>query len=542
MLTTLLAAALVLGVLIFVHELGHFLTAKLVGIEVPRFSIGFGPRVFGFRHGETEYVLSLLPLGGYVKMAGMEEMEGIEGGAASATAGGAQPGAGTAQSTQRVIGPRDFESKSLPARTLVITAGVIMNLIFAFVVFASIGMVWGVAHSPDPVIGNVAEERLPPGTEALTHLPRNARMTFVGRDSVADFDDLRLAFTTARAGDTELRFADAPAVHIQVPSADSLRLSLIAAFEPVSNAPAVLDSVVAGEPAASAGLRAGDRILTADGQPVRSWQDFGAAIEQAPGRPLPLTVLRGTDTLPMTVTPQARQLANGLSVGRIGVSGRQEETVTPRRRLGPVRAVAWGFSQTRRWVGLTFNFLGGMVTGRLSPRNMGGPIMITQISGEAARAGLEALLNFMALLSVNLAILNLLPIPVLDGGHLVFLLAEAIRGRPVPIEQRIRWTKLGFILILLLMTFAIGNDIVRWIGIEDYDSTGLLRLVARNAVERPTEARAARRVPRGGAARPGRGAPWGGPGGRLRASRGSRRGSERGRSRRGPGRRRCSAG
>ncbi|MGH7505070.1 MAG: site-2 protease family protein, partial [Longimicrobiales bacterium] len=146
MLITILATAVVLGVLIFVHELGHFMTAKAVDIEVPRFSIGFGPRILGFRRGETEYVLSLLPLGGYVKMAGMEEMELIEGpadGEAAATEAGARE-------TPRTQGSRDFESKSLPARALVISAGVIMNLVFAFVVFSVIGLIWGVPRAWDP--------------------------------------------------------------------------------------------------------------------------------------------------------------------------------------------------------------------------------------------------------------------------------------------------------------------------------------------------------------------------------------------------------
>jgi regulator of sigma E protease len=456
MLTTILAAAVVLGVLIFVHELGHFLTAKLVDIEVPRFSIGFGPRILGFRRGETEYVLSLLPLGGYVKMAGMEEMEDIEGGSAAA--------AGGEQRAKRVAGPRDFESKSLAARTLVITAGVIMNLLFAFLAFAAIGMIWGVPAVPESVIGNIVEERLPAGAESLSGVPRMARLNAIGRDTIEDFDDLTLVITTARSGPTEFRFEGIAPVTVEIPSADSGKASLIAAFEPVFTSPAVLSDIADEGPAAAAGLRDGDRVIGANDRPIASWQEFGAAIEEFVGQPVELTVARDSDTLNVTVVPEARLLDNGLRAGRIGVSGGLAELNVPRDRLGPVRAFAWGGTETVRWVGLTFDFLGGMLTGRLSPRNVGGPIMITQISGEAARAGLEQLINFMALLSVNLAVLNLLPIPVLDGGHLLFILVEAVRGRPVSLEQRIRWTKVGFILILALMTFAIGNDIVRWIG------------------------------------------------------------------------------
>ena len=458
MLTTILSAALVLCVLIFVHELGHFLTAKLVDIEVPRFSIGFGPKIFGFRRGETEYVISALPLGGYVKMAGMEEMEGIEGAEGAEAAPRGPDG-------KRIPRPRDFEAKSLPARTLVISAGVIMNLIFAFAAFAAIGMIWGVPLPPQPVIGNIVEERLPEGTAALARVPRMARLTTIGRDTIRNFEDLQLVIATTRSGPTEFRFADAPAVTIDIPSGDSAKNVLMAAFEPVTVSPPVLSDVEKEGPAGIAGLQAGDRILSANGTPIETWQQFGAAIEASPGLPLDLTVLRGRDTVSATVVPESREMPSGLRAGRIGVSARPAELIVPRQRIGPARAVIYGFTETTRWVRLTIDFLAGMFTGRVSARQMGGPIMITQISGEAARAGMEALLNFMALLSVNLAVLNLLPIPVLDGGHLLFILVEAIRGRPVSIEQRVRWTKVGFIVILALMTFAIGNDIVRWIGL-----------------------------------------------------------------------------
>jgi regulator of sigma E protease len=459
MLTTLLAAAVVLGVLIFVHELGHFLTAKWADIEVPRFSIGFGPRVLSFKRGETEYAISLLPLGGYVKMAGMEEMEDIEGGPAEAGPA-ASPAAGP-----RARGPRDFESKSLPVRTLVISAGVIMNLIFAFVAFSIVGLVWGVPADPEPVVGNVVEERLPRGAEALASVPRLARINGIGRDTITGFDAIQIALGTARAGSTEVRFANAPPVTIEVPAADSARGMLIAAIEPVSESEAVLDSVVAGGAADRAGLEAGDRVLRVGDRPVTSWQEFGNAIEQVGSGPLTLFVDRGGDTLEFTVVTETRTLADGRAYNRIGVSGRAGPGQLTRARLGPVRAVLYGATETWHWIRLTVDFLTGMFSGRISPRNVGGPILITQVSGDAARAGLEALLNFMALLSVNLAILNLLPIPVLDGGHLVFLLIEGVRGRPVSIEQRVRLTKVGFFLILALMTFAIGNDLVRWIGL-----------------------------------------------------------------------------
>jgi regulator of sigma E protease len=287
----------------------------------------------------------------------------------------------------------------------------------------------------------------------------------VGRDTVRDFEELRLALTTARSGPTEIRFAGAPAVTIDIPAGDSLRASLIRAFEAVTISPAVMDSVVAGQPAARAGLRAGDEILSAGGRPISSWQDFAAAIEASVDGPLDLRVLRGRDTIDLRVAPEVRTLDNGVRVARIGVSGQAGDLVVPRERLGPIGALQWGFDETGRWVALTVDFLGGMITRRISPRQMGGPVMIAQISGQAAKAGMETLLNFMALLSVNLAVLNLLPIPVLDGGHLLFLLIEAVRRRPLSMESRIRWTKVGFVVIIMLMVFALGNDLIRAIGL-----------------------------------------------------------------------------
>src|SRR5262245_20054846 len=172
MLITILATVVVLGVLILVHELGHFLTAKAVDIEVPRFSIGLGPKLVGFKRGETEYIISWLPLGGYVKMAGMEEMEKLEGGPSKQVSGTlTAEDTGVEVETKREAGPRDFESKSLPARALVISAGVIMNLLFAIVVFAVSAMIWGVPAIGDTRIGNVAEELLPAGTESLASIP-----------------------------------------------------------------------------------------------------------------------------------------------------------------------------------------------------------------------------------------------------------------------------------------------------------------------------------------------------------------------------------
>jgi regulator of sigma E protease len=207
-------------------------------------------------------------------------------------------------------------------------------------------------------------------------------------------------------------------------------------------------------------------VIRAAGQPVATWQQFVAVIEANPGTPVPLELQRGGERLTVTVTPEPHT-SGELRFGRIGVGVpyASAELALPRRSAGPIAGFQRGAVQTWDMVAMTFDFLGGMITGRHSARNVGGPIMITQMSGRFARAGMEAFLGFMAILSVNLAVLNLLPIPVLDGGHLVFLGVEAVRGRPLSIEQRMRLTQLGFIIIVGIMVWALGNDVMRWFGI-----------------------------------------------------------------------------
>jgi regulator of sigma E protease len=469
MLTTILATIVVLGVLIFVHELGHFLTAKWVDIEVPRFSIGFGPKVIGFRRGETEYVISALPLGGYVKMAGMEEMEQIEGGPLTVDdlSGDDATIEEIEVAGERRRRPRDFESKSLPARALVISAGVIMNLLFAVFAFTLIAGVWGVPADPGTQLGGVAEERLTEGAAPLTAIEPGWVVTHVNEQPVTTWREIQMVLTRARAGDASIGFEQAPTIDFTLPGADEERAMLIAAFEPALPAEPVLTEVIAGGPADQAGLRPGDRILEAGGREVRTWQEFVFVIERSPGAPVPLVVQRNGERVPLTVTPHDRVLDSGIRVGRIEVAVPYTsiESLLPRERPGPVRALARGAGQTWDVTVLTVDFLAGMVTGRHSARNVGGPIMIGQMSGRFARAGLEAFLGFMAILSVNLAVLNLLPIPVLDGGHLVFLGVEAVRGRALSLDQRMRLTQVGFVLIVLLMAWAVGNDVLRTIGL-----------------------------------------------------------------------------
>lgn len=467
MLITILATIVVLGVLILVHELGHFWAAKLVDIRVPRFSIGLGPKMVGFTRGETEYVISWLPLGGYVKMAGMEEMESLEGREDAPKVTGVATADDTLieAKTPRQAGPRDFESKSLPARTLVISAGVIMNLLFAMLVFATIAMIWGVRAPGPPVIGSVAEEFLPAGTDALASIPVGARVARVGSDSIVDFRHLATTIASAPAGPTQITFTNAPAITIDLPSADSSRGALIAALEPAADTPPVVGTVVENTAAAQAGVQPNDVIRSVDGQAIATWQALVGVVEKSPGRPLQLEVQRDGQLQTLTITPEPREIRD-LRFGRIGVTAKfPASTAVPKERLNPLAALGHGVSETWHVVALTVGFLGDLFTGSASPRNVGGPIQIGQLSGQVVRLGFEAFLSFMALFSVNLAVLNLLPIPVLDGGHLVFLGVEAVRGKPLSIEQRMRWSQVGFFIVLAIMVWAIGNDVLKLFGL-----------------------------------------------------------------------------
>lgn len=466
MLITIISTVIVLGVLIFVHELGHFLTAKLVDIEVPRFSIGFGPRILGFRRGETEYVISLLPLGGYVKMAGMEEMEVIEGKDEHRRVAGDLVDVGLVDAPARVDSGRDFESKSVAARALVISAGVIMNLIFATIVFMVLAGFWGVEPPEPPLLARPNAIELPAGAQALASVPMGSRIVSVNDEPVKDFDQFGRLLAMARTGPTTIRFADAPAVTIEVPTDDAARRSLLRALQPVQQP--VVGGMLEKSAAVTAGMKPGDRIVSAGGVPVRYWQDLVQIVQGHAGEALPVVVQRKGSPLTLATTPLAMPdtivTAKGKvirTVGRLGIVPVLPDPVRP----GIGGAVSYGFRESGHVVGAVLGVLRDLVTGRQSPRSLGGPILIGQLSGQVARAGLESFLRFMAFLSINLAVFNLLPVPVLDGGHLVFIGIEAVRGRALTLKQRARLMQVGFVLIVALMVWAVANDVMRLFGV-----------------------------------------------------------------------------
>lgn len=450
--TALLATVVVLGVLIFIHELGHFWAAKAVGIEVQRFSIGLGPKVLGFRRGETEYVLSLIPLGGYVKMGGMDDevAESLEGG----------------RSGGPVTDPeRAYDRKPVWARTLVISAGVLMNAAFAFLIYVAVSAGWGRSVLDTRTVDSVDVARLPAGAQALSEIPSGAQIVRVAGTGVAHWNAISEAIATAAPGTVTIEFAEpAGSVSVELPEDPSGRQAIAQALEP-RIAPVVL-AVTPGSPAERGGIEGGDRILAVDGEEVTSWNRFVALVRERPDQRTEVVLDRDGVRLIRPITPERQRIEDPVTgeEREIGYAGLAPRTPLTSVRVPFAEAVGLGARETVAVTGFILGSLRDLVSGDVSPRNLGSIVTIGQASGEAAREGIEVFLRFMALFSLNLAVLNLLPIPVLDGGHLVFLAIEAVRGKALSIEQRARWSQVGFVLLAGIMLFALSNDVIRLLG------------------------------------------------------------------------------
>jgi len=442
MLLTIVSLIVVLGVLISVHEFGHFIVAKAVGIQVLRFSLGFGRPVVQWRRGETEYWISWIPLGGYVKMAGLEDegMVGeLEGGKADVA-----------------IDPaRAFDRQPLWARMAVILAGVTMNLFLAFVIYTGLIAVAGVPRAAMIPIDSVDVASLPRGADALASLRRGDRIVRLNGDSLKAWDDLEEKIL---AGREALRFevaGRAEPIVIHVPRDPTTREKLARAFVPLF--PARIGQVILGQPAQRAGLRGWDEVVKIDDDTVVSWADLVRRVRASPGRALALTVLRDDSIMKVSVTP-APQDSGGQHFGLIGAGPNPPVVRVP---VGFGAALSIGVRQTGLQIVSVVTQVKRLVTGQASARELGGPISIAQMSGQAARLGFDWFLQFLAFFSVSLAVLNLLPIPVLDGGHAMFLIAEAIRRRPLSPQLRLRLTQVGMLVVLAIMVIALSNDVLR---------------------------------------------------------------------------------
>ncbi len=443
-----IATIVLLGVLILVHELGHFWAAKAVGIRVERFSVGLGPRIWGIERGGTEYVLAAIPLGGYVKMQGMEDevMEHIEGG-----------------SSDGPRGPRtgDFDSKPIWARAFVISAGVIMNMIFAFFLFTLVQAAWGRPDLATTRVAAVEESDLPAGAGALARIAAGSEIVRVGETTTESWGVLQSALLEAPPGPLAIETrSPGERVEITVSQDRKERVALVGALSPWADA--VIGAVESGSPAADALLESGDRVVAVAGVPVADWQEMVREVAARPGERVEIAVRRDDTRMVRAVVLETTGSGEEAR-GRLGVY--QEPLPEVRIRVPLGQAVAVGWYETVGTTLAILNFLGDLFTGDQSPRQVGSIGTIAVESGRAVQSGIDTFLRFMALFSINLAILNMLPIPILDGGHMVFLGIELVRGEKLSVKQRLRWSQIGMWVVLGIMVWALGNDLLRFLGL-----------------------------------------------------------------------------
>ncbi len=453
---TILLTIFVLGLLVFVHELGHFMTAKWAGILVPRFSIGLGPRVVGFQRGETDYCLSAVPFGGYVKLAGMEGEEAFE-----SLEGGAADGLDEAE----VPPDRRFDRKPMRWRLLVISAGVLMNFLLGWGLYVFLAAGEGISTTRGTQVAGVDSTALAvfPALEPLAE--GGAEIATVDGRPVTNWYEIDRAIRETEGGTVEIGLASNRV--ISVSASEEERAALTTAFLPLTE-PLIVE-VESGSPAALAGIQPGDRIVSIDGEEVSSFAEVVEMVRDRPGQRISVQVERPgpveSERLSLTVNTGSEQTPRAsdgkfVETGWLGVTA-DTETI----ELGPLDALSTG---TRTALQASTLIIGGiyeLVTGGVSVRSLGGPVAIGQLTGRFARRGWQSLVGWIALFSINLAILNLLPIPVLDGGHILFLGIEALRGRPLSAKQKVRLSQVGLAFIVLLMVLALTSDVLRLIGL-----------------------------------------------------------------------------
>jgi regulator of sigma E protease len=435
-LTTLLAFLFVLGVLIFVHELGHFVMARRVGVRVLKFSLGFGPRLIGFKRGDTEYVISAVPLGGYVKMAGENPDD---------------PRSGRDD---------EFLSKSKWERFQILIMGPLMNLILAVVVTAGVlmnGAEIPAFQSKPPVVGQVT----PGSPAAQAGIQRGDRIVTVAGRNVTTWEQFFIGVGTRAGRETEIgvlrgdkqftvRATPAPQTKFEIGD-----IGVLPDTHPHVGA------LLPGGPAEKAGLKVGDVILRVDESTITLREQLIAAVSKKPNTAVTMALMREGAPLNVTIVPEANSgrcpsLPTG--AGCIGISiGEEVISIQP----GPVDAVVMSVKRNYESAGLIFMTIGQLITRETSTRQLMGPLAIAQLSGESAEQGWVPLFALMASISLNLGLLNLLPIPVLDGGHIFIMALEGLARRDFSLKVKEKMFLAGFAVLLMLMVTVIYNDLTR---------------------------------------------------------------------------------
>jgi regulator of sigma E protease len=427
-LTTVLAFAFVLGVLIFVHELGHFLMARHVGVRVLKFSLGFGPRLVGFTRGDTEYVISAVPLGGYVKMAGENPEDSLSG--------------------------RDdeFLSKTKWQRFLVLIMGPLMNLILAVVVTAGVlmnGADIPAFQSKPPVVGQVT-----PGSPAdKAGVQIGDRVVSVAGREVETWEQFFIGVGIRASRETPIvLIRNGREITINVTPAPQSRFEVGEVGVLPDSHPHVA-SVQPGSPAEKTGLKTGDVILQVDNTKITFPSQLVDAISGKANIPVTMTIVRSGVEQQVKITPE---LTGGR--GRIGINIGEDVT---RIQPGPIGAIGMSLKRNYESAGLIFQTVWQLLTRETSTRQLMGPLAIAQLSGESAEQGWASLLALMASISLNLGLLNLLPIPVLDGGHILIMALEGLARRDFSVRVKEKMLMVGFAALLMLMVTVIYNDLTR---------------------------------------------------------------------------------
>ena len=431
--TTTLAFLFVLGVLIFVHELGHFLAARRHGVRVLTFSLGFGPKILKVTRGDTEYCVSAIPLGGYVKMAGENPED---------------PRSGQ---------PDEFLSKTKWQRLQIFVAGPAMNIILAVVVLAFVlaqGAEVFVYLDQPPVVGAV----LPDSPAAKAGVQRDDRIVTVAGSDVGTWEDLLLAIGTRPGRDvplTLLRNGRTVAATVRPVRQGQYEIGNIGVLPDINP---VVDSVIGGDVAEQAGFEAGDVVLAINGERIVTATQFRQATARHGERELRFTIRRGDGQLELTATPKDR--GDGARLGLyIG-------DATKSFKPGPLEAVRLSVDRNVEMSGLLFRILGGLFTGETSVRDFQGPVGIARLSGQSAQEGFISLLSLMAMLSLQLGIINLMPVPILDGGHILIMALEGIARRDFSMQVKEKMLLAGFVVLMMLMVTVIYNDLMRISWIE----------------------------------------------------------------------------
>lgn len=433
----------VLGILVTFHEYGHFIVARWAGVKVLKFSLGFGPKLFSRQVGDTEYVVSLIPLGGYVKMFGEDLAETI-----------------TPKEQEE-----SFVHKSLWKRTLIVAAGPGFNFLLSYLIFSA----WLATGTPLPI---PTFEELAPKVDAIrVNSPAKTagievgdKVTRINEEDITTKHDVyaaiaesqgrALTFEVLRNGQYKT-FIVTPELMDPNPTDEPIYVVGIEEAAPL------VSSVIPDMPAMAGGLQDNDRIVAIGDVEIHTWSEMTTIVQKSANQPLDFQVDRHGAIVSLTITPEPMEATkDGLpvEVGKIGITGPGRSMV---RADSPLTALVQGIHATWGWSELTVVGIYKMFTGEISSKNLGGPIMIASASGKAAENGISNVAFLVAILSINLGILNLLPIPILDGGHLFFFACEAVLRRPLGERQREVAQQVGMVLLFSIMIFAFFNDIQR---------------------------------------------------------------------------------